>query len=97
MIFQFVYQVMFIRNSEKRIIKENGGISLLSTAILMTYNGLYSVIFCFKLFSKIPNWFILTPILIFTWYIITHTDKNFKGGALHWGALVGSILFAYFT
>jgi hypothetical protein len=93
MIIQIITQPFYIRDKEKRIIKELGGLNLLTTTTLMTFLSLVDTKLCFYLFSKNPNWYILGPILLLVWYIICNSDKNFKGGGLHWGLLIGTILF----
>lgn len=71
------------------------GLTLLSAAGLSVYVNFFFSLLLFSWFEYHPNWFILTPLFIFTWYNAASNAQSsqWSSGALHWGMLIGVISF----
>jgi len=69
------------------------GQALLFVSSISTTISFFSAFLIFTLFDKAPNWFILTPIFVITWFGFAPAlyKSEFESGAAHWGMVYGVI------
>ena len=71
------------------------GISLMGVSFVANFTSYYIVLFIFYWLSYNPNWYILTPILVLSWFYFAPKlfAPHFDSGAAHWGILLSVITF----
>jgi hypothetical protein len=88
-----IYKIL----NKNEVVTQSGQL-LVFVSSTSTMISLVSSFMIFIYFDKTPNWFIIIPLFILSWFNFTPAlyRPYFQSGAAHWGLVYGIIAFFLF-